>query len=152
MPAARNSFSSGGGWHGDRHAQENEVCVRREVLAGEMGGPRKAALPEDFQPSHSRHVTHSWDESFVWPPGHSGSWLVSTWLYECHQKRNMLMFSGLAASGSDTDTIETNTIFQKRKQPSGPTCRFLFCFEGSHGPTHPTPTFEKGEFAADWKA
>lgn len=69
IPAARNSFSSGGGWHGDRHSQENEVCVRLEVLAGEMGAPRKAALPEDFQRSHGRHVTKRWGKSFLWLRG-----------------------------------------------------------------------------------
>jgi len=57
-----------------------------------------------------------------------------------------------SASGSDIDMSETNTIFPKRKQPLGPSGRFLFCFEGSHGPTHLTPTFENGEFAADWEA
>jgi len=68
IPAARNSFSSGGGWHGDSHAQENEVCVRWEVLTGKMGGPRKAALPEGFQASHGGHGTESsWDETSCVP-------------------------------------------------------------------------------------
>lgn len=73
IPAARNSFSSRGGWHGDRHAQENEVCVRWEVLTGKMGRPRKATLPEDFQASHGRHGPKAAGTRLRVSPGHSGS-------------------------------------------------------------------------------
>lgn len=96
IPAARHSFSSGAGrwgecgWRGDRHSQENEVCVRSEVPTGEMGALRKAASPADFQRSHGRHVTKRWDKSFLWPRGTvTARWLEGRVVLGDPQKNKM---------------------------------------------------------------
>lgn len=59
-----------GGWHGDKHPQENEICVRGGVLTGEMGVPGRDALPVDFERSQGRHRSEDrWGSSFMWSRG-----------------------------------------------------------------------------------